>query len=340
MKKRLIILVILVLVIVVLLIFGYSTDNEKEEITGNVILEENIIAENAEEPSVKILEKPTKEFIKEEQEEQDNLRISEELEVLKKENKIVEEEIQGIIQEREENENLGYHNDESNRIIIDECNVVINENNAEVILTNNLNCEKDGIIINSDNVNLICENNTKITGNLNRVGIYIIGNYNTVQNCYVEGFHYGIKLHSSSNNLILQNTLTNNDDHGIHLHHSDDNTISENIINTNNAEGLYLFYSSNNKITKNIITNNEDQGLLLSYSLNNEIFQNRVSNNKDGGIYLDSLSNNNLVEENIICNNKYFDIDDEYDNLYRGNICDLKNSESSVSCKPCEQNQG
>jgi len=133
-------------------------------------------------------------------------------------------------------------------------------------------------------------------------GIYLNGKQNnTIKNCIITGFRFGIYLNSSSNNTLISNTLNNNSvlyyywflAFGIYLESSSNNTITNNIVNNNTGDGIHLSYSSNNTITNNIVNNNE-HGIYLDDSSNNNLITNNTANNNNGygyGIYLFYSSN-------------------------------------------------
>jgi parallel beta-helix repeat protein len=158
-------------------------------------------------------------------------------------------------------------------------------------------------------------------------GLYL--NYvqnNTIRNCIIKDFLYGIYLVSSSNNILTNNTantnmwvgillegyssnniLTNNTANtntwdGIYLEYSLNNTITNNTANTNDL-GIYLWSSSNNTITNNTANSNNYYGILLGSSSNNILTNNTANTNKASGIYLEDSSNNTLTSSTANTNN-------------------------------------
>ena len=157
-------------------------------------------------------------------------------------------------------------------------------------------------------------------------GIYL----DTVEGCNISANNiystrFGIRLFSSSNNIITHNTANLNNNDGIFLESSNDNRIVNNTANSNkqyhgielstsnnnaiignNASnnfdsGIALFESSNNNTIKGNTANSNKQyhGILLSTSNNNSIIANNASNNFDSGIAVFESSNNNTITGNI-----------------------------------------
>ncbi|MBI2970862.1 MAG: right-handed parallel beta-helix repeat-containing protein [Candidatus Aenigmarchaeota archaeon] len=148
-------------------------------------------------------------------------------------------------------------------------------------------------------------------------GIYIAGSgvedvtaRNTVRNCRIENFAFGIFLKASSNNFI-NNTISNN---GIGIYYDDFssyNIFINNTVSNNNNRGIYLFMrSSNNNFTGNIVRNNSIYGIIITCAAHHNTFSNNVvegngygsTSDENGGIYiLNSYAN--VFSGNGICNN-------------------------------------
>jgi parallel beta-helix repeat protein len=124
-------------------------------------------------------------------------------------------------------------------------------------------------------------------------GIYLNGKTNnTIRNCIITDFAYGILLSSSNYSTITNNTVNNNSYYGIYLSSSSNySTITNNTVNNNNNIGIYLSSSSNNTITNNTASNN------------------------NYGIYLDSSSSYNTITNNTAINNTQWDFYSTSDSL-------------------------
>ena len=90
---------------------------------------------------------------------------------------------------------------------------------------------------------------------------------------------YGIRLISSSNNIIMGNNASNTD-YGIYLGGSSNNTVIGNTANSNTYYGIYLESSKNNNtVTGNNASNNSVSIELLDSSNNNDLYHNNLINN-------------------------------------------------------------
>jgi parallel beta-helix repeat protein len=122
----------------------------------------------------------------------------------------------------------------------------------------------------------------------------------------------GIRVAASSYIIISDNTVRRTY-LGIVLLNSENCTISNNIA-TNNWDGFDLVSCININVSGNTAKNNEC-GIYIGNSDNNTISGNTVSSNANyGGIYLESRCEYNEVYDNIVCNNKPFNILDEGQN--------------------------
>ena len=148
------------------------------------------------------------------------------------------------------------------------------------IYKENIVIDTDGIIIHGEN-----KETTVIDGNKNNNVVEIVSNY-----CNISAFsiknsgndYSGIKIFSSSGNLIQDNILL-------------DNSIGVSIISSSHA----------NNITANIITENIKHGIVLSkFSSGNTIYNNVISENIEHGITIDNVSRGNTINWNIISYNK------------------------------------
>jgi parallel beta-helix repeat protein len=212
----------------------------------------------------------------------------------------------------------------------DDCSQKLNGSYKEIrlvadIIDHNGTC----IVFGANNVTFDCQGHT-IDGNGASYGIYLNSkSENTVRNCIVKEFEYGIFVYySSNNNEIVSNNAYNNQ-LGIYLSSSFGNMLNDNTL-LNNSIGIYLdMYSHDNIINNNNASSNVNGGISLisSYSntvsnnvfwsdyvginmwssYNNSISKNNVQNNSESGVYLDS-SYNNTIFNNLFnnTNNFYF----------------------------------
>ncbi|CEG12991.1 conserved hypothetical protein [groundwater metagenome] len=125
---------------------------------------------------------------------------------------------------------------------------------------------------------------------------------NTIKNCIITGFYYGIYLSSSSSNILTNNTANLNREDGISLYSSSNNILTNNTAN-NNHLGIDLYSSSNNNtLTNNTANNNNYIGIRLYCSSNNNTLTNNTAKENnifDIGIWTNSDAHcNNLIENN------------------------------------------
>jgi|GEM_PF-1482366 len=138
-------------------------------------------------------------------------------------------------------------------------------------------------------------------------GIYLSGKTgNTIKNCIVTDFYFGILLYSSSNNNNLTSNTANSNVYGIYLWDSSNNSLTNNTANSN-KNGIELFSSSNNILINNTASPNTNYGIYLYFSSNNTL-TNNTANTNTIGIYLYTFSNNNALNTNKVCNNSNTDI--------------------------------
>ena len=131
------------------------------------------------------------------------------------------------------------------------------------------------------------------------VGINLNGkSANTIRNCIITDFWYGINLKDSKNNYLVENVLTSNY-RGIWLENSSFNTLRKNVIE-NNSFGIELFNSYKNKIAENKLSSNYE-GIFVSGS-ENTIKNNIIKNTRGLGIHLDDAVDNLVVENEVISN--------------------------------------
>ncbi len=131
------------------------------------------------------------------------------------------------------------------------------------------------------------------------VGINLNGkSANTIRNCIITDFWYGINLKDSKNNYLVENVLTSNY-RGIWLENSSFNTLRKNVIE-NNSFGIELFNSYKNKIAENKLSSNYE-GIFVSGS-ENTIKNNIIKNTRGLGIHLHDAVDNLVVENEVISN--------------------------------------
>jgi parallel beta-helix repeat protein len=125
-------------------------------------------------------------------------------------------------------------------------------------------------------------------------------------NQYSDGYYGdGIRLDSSSDNILLNNTASNNAGDGIGLYDSNNNTLTGNTA-SGNWGGIYMEDSSNNNLTVNTANSNNDSCIHLNNADDNIIACNWVHDNIDAGLYLTSGSRGNIIiSNNIIANGNY-----------------------------------
>ncbi|MBO8181263.1 MAG: right-handed parallel beta-helix repeat-containing protein [Archaeoglobus sp.] len=121
---------------------------------------------------------------------------------------------------------------------------------------------------------------------------------NTIRNCVISDFWFGINFKTSDDNNLVENTLISNY-RGIWLEDSSYNSIKGNKIN-NNSFGIELFNSNRNRIAENELTSNYE-GVFVSGS-ENTVKNNAIKNNRGLGIYLDDAVYNLVVENEITSN--------------------------------------
>jgi parallel beta-helix repeat protein len=169
-------------------------------------------------------------------------------------------------------------------ININNC-TILNESNSTYYLTANIINSNVTYCMNitANNVTLNCNGN--IIDGVDKIipitssGIYLksIQN-NTIMNCLINDFNYGIYLSSSLNNNVINNKLTSNTNVGIYLSStSNNNKILDNIFNSN-YYGFGIATSSNNNFTNNNITSNSYRGFSLFSASNNNINYNFFNN--------------------------------------------------------------
>jgi len=177
-------------------------------------------------------------------------------------------------------------------------NYTINQSNTVYCLNENINLDSsNGVSFSAgvQNTTLNCLGYNIDTNNrTDAYGVYLDGSSisnNTIKNCNITGFFFGINLQLSSNNTLINNTFKNNTC-GIILYLSSNNTLINNTFN-NNSYGIDITVGSNNTVSNNT-ANNNTYGIYLDSSTNNAISSNTANNNWYG-IYLDPSPNSNII---------------------------------------------
>ena len=197
-----------------------------------------------------------------------------------------------------------YH--ELDEIIIDECNIAIDEDNVEAVLEGDLSCDSQeyGILIGADNVRLDCQGHT-IDGYFygeGYSGIYI-GNAEgiVIQNCNIRNFYNGIKLNNANMAVIANNVISYNY-YGIYVFSSDGNELRDNTVNENNMNPVFMWNSNYNSVSENDFRYNGG-GVYLITSYYNEFINNSIDSNRGlYGLKL-SFSDSNVLHGNYVNGN-------------------------------------
>ncbi len=122
---------------------------------------------------------------------------------------------------------------------------------------------------------------------------------NTIKNCQVSDFMYGIWLHFSNNNTIESVAAYNNAYIGVLLAYSQNNTVYS-VEAAYNEHGIEVSTGSYNNISGTIIHDNTDRGVSIVAASNNIFSDNEVYSNAGDGFHLSSISNNNSFTGNNI----------------------------------------
>jgi len=131
------------------------------------------------------------------------------------------------------------------------------------------------------------------------------GDNNTIRNCNLTKFQYGIYLKYCDNNTLINITASNNSDSysGIYLRQSNNNTFT-NVTTNNNGYGIRLDTDANNNIFSDITANNNSYyGIYIYSNLNNTFTDVTANNNSYYGIEIKTSSSNTFT--NITANNNF-----------------------------------
>jgi len=123
----------------------------------------------------------------------------------------------------------------------------------------------------------------------------------TVKNSYVSGFLGGIRLDSSSDNIIKSNVLCGNTNAGIAaMFYCNDNIIKDNEIYGNQYGIATTYYCNYNELKDNYIHDNSVYAIRLAVGSNHNLIKNnRIIDNTYYGVVLD-LCGYNTVKDNTI----------------------------------------
>ncbi|MBN1802031.1 MAG: right-handed parallel beta-helix repeat-containing protein [Candidatus Lokiarchaeota archaeon] len=242
---------------------------------------------------------------------------------------------------------------------IDGGNNVINSNNIsnnkngifiniyethEFITNNTVNENSENGIILGRGASYIDVKNNKIVNN-GMCGILLKQNTrdNQLSNNNASLNSYGISLISNKNNNISFNLVSNNTIFGIYLNGScSENTIDHNMLIHNLENGIVLDnYCNKNNLTGNIVSFNREQGISLLDHCNDNLLQNNsIKYNEKHGICLDFNCSANLLLKNNIENNIMNGII-IHNNCTKNNIAQnyiKNNSESGLYFESSNQN--
>lgn len=157
----------------------------------------------------------------------------------------------------------------------------------------------EGIIIfNATGITLDCNSST-IRGTRNGYGIYNTKNQNTIKNCNVEQYDYGLYLYNVNNGLLEHNRFDVNDYYGVYLRSSDNIQVMNVSARSNYYSGIYLYDVQGTTINKGLFENNGDYGIYLSSSHYNVLTNVLAKNNYDGALYLYSSDYNNITKSSF-----------------------------------------
>jgi len=155
-------------------------------------------------------------------------------------------------------------------------------------------------------------------------GIFINSSYNLIKNNIINNYHYGINIHSSSNNNNILKNIVLNSRNGIEISGSENNNISETSVSYSSVYGIYLYGSDKNNISSNNLQNNYLATRLTS-SNDNTLTENLFTNNT-AGLKLCCSSKRNVIFKNIFSINQDYsaidDVSNQWDNGVIGNYWD------------------
>lgn len=221
---------------------------------------------------------------------------------------------------------------------VDPYDAPIQRRGALYTIFSDITSDGDSIVIQRSNI-VVDGDWHEIQGKGIGTGI-VLGNVNnvTTRNLDIKNFFVGIRLNSSSSNIISGNTIASNNatgSEGVELGwNSNNNTILENTI-TGNDNGIAIVSNSDsNVVLRNKVINNYVTGIFLNYSSNNRIDENRIESN-GYGIDIYEFCNGTYVFANSITTNTIYGINVEngthtiYDNNFLNNTQNAKTHSST-----------
>ncbi|MDP3043168.1 MAG: NosD domain-containing protein [bacterium] len=149
-------------------------------------------------------------------------------------------------------------------------------------------------------------------------GIYVNGfgaEYNTIKNCNISQFVYGVYLNQSSNNNI-KNTVVNYNDcavnycdgAGVYLYNNSNSNNLDGITASYNESGIYFYSSNSNNLTNINLSNNSINGLYFSNSDSNIASSSNIKlNTIDVNIDYSSSDNNKFYNNELVSKDKIVD---------------------------------
>ena len=177
---------------------------------------------------------------------------------------------------------------------------------GQYALAGPVNASGDCITISARDAVLDCRGNA-ITGDGSGWGITLQDASGvTVRNCVVRGFRQGVRLNSSSGNVLENNSVASAGEAGLYLYYSSSNNLTGNSV-SGGGNGIHLRYSDGNRLLNNSATETMT-GILLEQSNGNFLSGNSANNGGDGirivGPGSNTLANNRACGnalENIRC---------------------------------------
>lgn len=157
--------------------------------------------------------------------------------------------------------------------------------------------------------NCIVANNTVVNSSCD--GIYVKGNYHTIDNNIITGCNgNGLYLYSGNKYTVTNNKITGSTSYGMYLYNVKDSAIGNNVCMDNTDCGIKIYWCDRCTFTGNVLNNNNQCGLYLTRGEGNVISGNTFVGNGYYGIYLNSYSADTIVMSNAFLNNTSGEIRD------------------------------
>ncbi len=218
-------------------------------------------------------------------------------------------------------EKIGIYSDKDN-IIIKNCNINIR---------NDTGWKKGPVAIlleNSQNSKII---NNKIKKTHTQISLISVENTEITSN-YLENGGAGIRLDSSSNNIIKNNKARHNYFAIFLTQDSDNNLVKENDIDKNGI-GIGLNKNSDNNNIYNNSASSSTYGIQIFDCQGNNLTLNKANDNVYNGIFISRSSSHNLLN-NLVCDNSQISLSDYDNDIY------IYNSEVSGQENTCNRHGG